>query len=164
MVKLVRDLTSCYEDVLTIHAEGSLEAQKMSILQLADFARYSGGHARGRHRRREEAPALCRAAAVPTGAVGGSIRRPETRSLKDASDETSGPRAFPGRAGLRRGPRRRGGRARARAVAVGRPALDEWESKSLLAAYGIPVPEGALVESEAKPRWPRPSGWAAGWP
>lgn len=40
MVKLVRDLTSCYEDVLTIHAEGSLQAQKMSILQLADFGRY----------------------------------------------------------------------------------------------------------------------------
>jgi 4-hydroxybutyryl-CoA dehydratase/vinylacetyl-CoA-Delta-isomerase len=40
MVKLVRDLTSCYEDVLTIHAEGSLEAQKLSILQLADFGRY----------------------------------------------------------------------------------------------------------------------------
>jgi 4-hydroxybutyryl-CoA dehydratase/vinylacetyl-CoA-Delta-isomerase len=40
MVKLVRDLTSSYEDVLTIHAEGSLEAQKMSILQLADFDRY----------------------------------------------------------------------------------------------------------------------------
>ena len=40
MVKLVRDLTSCYEDVLTIHAEGSLEAQKLSILALADFDRY----------------------------------------------------------------------------------------------------------------------------
>ena len=40
MVKLVRDLTSCYEDVLTIHAEGSLEAQKMSILSMADFNRY----------------------------------------------------------------------------------------------------------------------------
>lgn len=40
MVKLVRDLTSCYEDVLTIHAEGSLQAQKMSILQLAEFDRY----------------------------------------------------------------------------------------------------------------------------
>ena len=40
MVKLVRDLTSSYEDVLTIHAEGSLEAQKMSILMLGDFARY----------------------------------------------------------------------------------------------------------------------------
>jgi 4-hydroxybutyryl-CoA dehydratase/vinylacetyl-CoA-Delta-isomerase len=40
MVKLVRDLTSCYEDVLTIHAEGSLEAQKLSILQLADWGRY----------------------------------------------------------------------------------------------------------------------------
>jgi 4-hydroxybutyryl-CoA dehydratase/vinylacetyl-CoA-Delta-isomerase len=40
MVKLVRDLTSSYEDVLTIHAEGSLAAQKLSILQLADFDRY----------------------------------------------------------------------------------------------------------------------------
>jgi len=40
MVKLIRDLTSCYEDVLTIHAEGSLEAQKMSILTMADFDRY----------------------------------------------------------------------------------------------------------------------------
>jgi 4-hydroxybutyryl-CoA dehydratase/vinylacetyl-CoA-Delta-isomerase len=40
MVKLVRDLTSCYEDVLTIHAEGSLEAQKLSIVQLADWGRY----------------------------------------------------------------------------------------------------------------------------
>jgi len=40
MMKLARDLTSSYEDVLTIHAEGSLEAQKMSILQLADFSRY----------------------------------------------------------------------------------------------------------------------------
>lgn len=39
-IKLVRDLTSCYEDVLTIHAEGSLEAQKLSVLQLADFDRY----------------------------------------------------------------------------------------------------------------------------
>jgi len=40
MVKLIRDLTSCYEDVLTIHAEGSLEAQKLSILQFADWPRY----------------------------------------------------------------------------------------------------------------------------
>ncbi len=40
MVKLVRDLTSSYEDVLTLHAEGSLEAQKLSILSLADFDRY----------------------------------------------------------------------------------------------------------------------------
>ena len=40
MVKLVRDLTSSYEDVLTIHAEGSLEAQKMSILLMGDFDRY----------------------------------------------------------------------------------------------------------------------------
>ena len=41
MVKLIRDLTSSYEDVLTIHAEGSLEAQKLSILALADFDRYT---------------------------------------------------------------------------------------------------------------------------
>ena len=40
MVKLVRDLTSSYEDVLTIHAEGSLEAQKLSIFALSDFDRY----------------------------------------------------------------------------------------------------------------------------
>jgi 4-hydroxybutyryl-CoA dehydratase/vinylacetyl-CoA-Delta-isomerase len=40
MAKLIRDLTSSYEDVLTIHAEGSLEAQKLSIYMLADFDRY----------------------------------------------------------------------------------------------------------------------------
>ncbi len=40
MVKLIRDLTSNYEDVLTIHAEGSLAAQKLSIYALADFDRY----------------------------------------------------------------------------------------------------------------------------
>jgi len=40
LVKLIRDLTSSYEDVLTIHAEGSLEAQKLSILVLGDFPRY----------------------------------------------------------------------------------------------------------------------------
>lgn len=40
MAKLIRDLTSSYEDVLTIHAEGSLEAQKLSIYVLADFERY----------------------------------------------------------------------------------------------------------------------------
>ena len=40
LVKLVRDLTSSYEDVLTIHAEGSLEAQKLSVYALADSERY----------------------------------------------------------------------------------------------------------------------------
>lgn len=40
LVKLIRDLTSSYEDVLTIHAEGSLAAQKLSIYALADFERY----------------------------------------------------------------------------------------------------------------------------
>jgi acyl-CoA synthetase (NDP forming) len=33
------------------------------------------------------------------------------------------------------------------ALAAGKSALDEWESKRLFAAYGIPVPEGALVTS-----------------
>jgi 4-hydroxybutyryl-CoA dehydratase / vinylacetyl-CoA-Delta-isomerase len=49
MIKLVRDLTSAYEDVLTIHAEGSLEAQKLSILQLADFDRYKAAAMRTAH-------------------------------------------------------------------------------------------------------------------
>ena len=40
LMKLIRDLTSSYEDVLTIHAEGSLEAQKLSIYTLADFTHY----------------------------------------------------------------------------------------------------------------------------
>ena len=40
LVKLIRDLTSSYEDVLTIHAEGSLAAQKASVLTMADFERY----------------------------------------------------------------------------------------------------------------------------
>jgi acyl-CoA synthetase (NDP forming) len=36
------------------------------------------------------------------------------------------------------------------AVAAGASALDEWQSKSLFAAYGIPVPAGALAKSEAE--------------
>lgn len=40
LIKLIRDLTSCYEDVLTIHGEGSLAAQKLSISAIADFGRY----------------------------------------------------------------------------------------------------------------------------
>ena len=40
MVKLIKDLTSTYEDVLTIHAEGSLAAQRLSIYALAEFERY----------------------------------------------------------------------------------------------------------------------------
>jgi 4-hydroxybutyryl-CoA dehydratase/vinylacetyl-CoA-Delta-isomerase len=39
-IKLIKDSTSVYEDVLTIHAEGSLAAQKLSIYSLADFERY----------------------------------------------------------------------------------------------------------------------------
>lgn len=34
------------------------------------------------------------------------------------------------------------------ALASGKPALDEWQSKALFAAYGIPVPAGVLVRSE----------------
>jgi len=40
MIKLIRDMTSAYEDVLTIHGEGSLAAQRLSIYALADFERY----------------------------------------------------------------------------------------------------------------------------
>lgn len=40
LIKLIRDLTSSYEDVLTLHAEGSLAAQRLSIYALADFERY----------------------------------------------------------------------------------------------------------------------------
>jgi len=40
LIRLIRDLTSAYEDVITIHAEGSMAAQRLSILQLADFDRY----------------------------------------------------------------------------------------------------------------------------
>ena len=40
LVKLIRDLTSSYEDVLTLHAEGSPAAQIMSIYSLGDFDRY----------------------------------------------------------------------------------------------------------------------------
>ena len=36
------------------------------------------------------------------------------------------------------------------ALAAGRNALDEWESKQLFAAYGIAVPDGARVDSEAE--------------
>ena len=37
-----------------------------------------------------------------------------------------------------------------RAVAAGAGALGEWEAKTLLAAYGVPVPEGTIVTSEAE--------------
>jgi 4-hydroxybutyryl-CoA dehydratase/vinylacetyl-CoA-Delta-isomerase len=40
LIKLIRDLTSSYEDVLTLHAEGSLAAQRLSIYTLTDFERY----------------------------------------------------------------------------------------------------------------------------
>ncbi|HUJ89241.1 MAG TPA: 4-hydroxyphenylacetate 3-hydroxylase N-terminal domain-containing protein [Syntrophorhabdales bacterium] len=40
LIRLIRDLTSAYEDVITIHAEGSMAAQRLSIVQLADFDRY----------------------------------------------------------------------------------------------------------------------------
>lgn len=40
LIKLIKDLTSCYEDVITMHAEGSMAAQKLSIISLADIPRY----------------------------------------------------------------------------------------------------------------------------
>jgi 4-hydroxybutyryl-CoA dehydratase/vinylacetyl-CoA-Delta-isomerase len=58
MVKLVRDLTSAYEDVLTIHAEGSLEAQKLSILVLADFERYKAAAMRAARIKTDKTHAL----------------------------------------------------------------------------------------------------------
>ncbi len=36
------------------------------------------------------------------------------------------------------------------AVASGRGALDEWEAKRLLAAYGVPVPRGGLARTEGE--------------
>ncbi len=36
------------------------------------------------------------------------------------------------------------------ALAAGKPALDEWESKRLFAAYGIPVPDGELARTEGE--------------
>jgi 4-hydroxybutyryl-CoA dehydratase/vinylacetyl-CoA-Delta-isomerase len=40
LVKFIRDFGSSYEDVITLHAEGSLAAQKLSIHALADYDRY----------------------------------------------------------------------------------------------------------------------------
>jgi len=40
LIKLIRDIGSSYEDIITLHAEGSLAAQRLSILELADFGRY----------------------------------------------------------------------------------------------------------------------------
>ena len=40
LIKLIRDLTSCYEDVTALNAEGSLAAEKLSIYTIADFDRY----------------------------------------------------------------------------------------------------------------------------
>ena len=40
LIKLIRDLTSCYEDVTALNAEGSIAAQKLSIYTIADFERY----------------------------------------------------------------------------------------------------------------------------
>ncbi len=37
-----------------------------------------------------------------------------------------------------------------KALAAGASALDEWQSKALFTAYGIPVPAGALVKSETE--------------
>jgi 4-hydroxybutyryl-CoA dehydratase/vinylacetyl-CoA-Delta-isomerase len=40
LLKLIRDFGSSYEDVITLHAEGSPAAQRLSIYALADFERY----------------------------------------------------------------------------------------------------------------------------
>ena len=49
------------------------------------------------------------------------------------------------------------------ALAAGKTALDEWESKRLFAAYGIPVPDGALVTERGGGRRGRGQRSAAGW-
>ena len=36
------------------------------------------------------------------------------------------------------------------ALASGASALDEWQSKAVFRAYGIPVPEGEMVKTEAE--------------
>jgi 4-hydroxybutyryl-CoA dehydratase / vinylacetyl-CoA-Delta-isomerase len=38
---IIRDLTSVYEGVITIHAEGYMAAQRLTIVQLADLDRWS---------------------------------------------------------------------------------------------------------------------------
>ena len=41
------------------------------------------------------------------------------------------------------------------ALASGLSALDEFQSKALFRAYGIPVPEGEMVKTDSRPRLPR---------
>ena len=48
------------------------------------------------------------------------------------------------------GPRRSAVALVREAVAAGLPALDEWRSKRLLAAYGVPVPAGALASGRSR--------------
>lgn len=40
LIKFIRDIGSSYEDVITLHAEGSLAAQRLSILEMAELGRY----------------------------------------------------------------------------------------------------------------------------
>jgi len=39
-MRLVKDLTNSFDAVTTVHAEGSLTAQRLSIFSLADWDRY----------------------------------------------------------------------------------------------------------------------------
>ena len=50
------------------------------------------------------------------------------------------------------------------ALAAGLPALDEWRSKQLLAAYGVPVPAGALGDERGRGGRTRRPASAAAWP
>ena len=176
MVKLVRDLTSCYEDVLTIHAEGSLEAQKTvdpPAGRLGPLPRR--GHAGGAHPGRREAPGVRGTACLPAGTVDG--RRPDCTGSRGSinaegdglltSDRTMNERMAAGAASAGGSVRRAAGDPRTSAEAAGRvpppaaaalvraavaaglPALDEWRSKQLLAAYGVTVPAGTVVTDEA---------------
>ena len=55
--RLIKDLTSAWHSTLTIHGEGSLATQRMSILALADIERYKAAARRvARIRKDEEHP------------------------------------------------------------------------------------------------------------
>ena len=165
MVKLVRDLTSCYEDVLTIHAEGSLEAQKMSILQLADWAGTRRRRCARRAPRREEAPDLHRTAAVPAGALaaGRQVYRPKEGLAGDGAYR----RQHRGVRSDGTGPQ--GDAARAAADLVHQAVA----SGAGLSANGRRNRCWRHTASQCRParsrlvrlrRWPRRKGSAASWP
>lgn len=66
-IKLVKDLTSSYQAVTTLHAEGSLAAQRLSINVLADWERYKAAAKRAaRIADGKQHPAFATLPALPT--------------------------------------------------------------------------------------------------